>query len=765
MIARVKGIAVPDIFQALADAEDRAVEYFGRIASTIQAIYPGIAADSLRYQQVDSCPITSDEYWELNAPPPIFATYQPNIEDVPIRLSQTEIDGYEVPSDTDQEDVQDFTGTDSLTLEQTTDQQERSDTSLRGAAVEVSNTAKSNLIDRVKQNIENQTHPNMAQAQVLQKIRAGNTPTKVATPPTMQPAAPTPGKQSTKKQPLSIPGVTKMAKPKQPKASKTPSKSRKQTTTRPSSQPEDQPTITMASTAVSTSRANKTLPTFPTDDDDPEIIRLQNELHQRKMAASVARQAQLQQAQEKLRRRQQKREMARHPQPTQHARLSLPVANSPTRRKRKVGPPGGAATYPDEHDSDEDCYPKFPQNDEISVADTEEYQPQFVIPDQLRHHQSYKIPKYQKPRQGDSSDDENEGYGSMGSQQSGPPWKCTGSACTRSFYDFGQWIIHRNSCDFNYGTPGDRNWGSVPPDLSEYRVTDYNRTLKPDRNGEIGKDNNMDILNQARYYPISADWNIAHSLMPHKARPVRINYPLQHMGIIVSNKKLLANMHDLTFTNLSLLHFTDENLARSNVKFSSKKPGADDEEVAKKESRMPVLLKALNNYRIISRMIFPGRYEADIFYTAMISKYLDPANTTRFTGEVLIRNFKEHLETTAMNAQGGKPPQSIKDIGAEVHEAVIQAIQSKLDQVLQNQGARHTRTPQTGNKFQAKYKTTFRGYRPVPYNTNRNQAPKPPRPPPANMSGAPMHCYKFNSSSGCKAAAVGKHNHITSYLT
>ena len=760
VIARARGIAEPDIFQALADAEDRAVSYFGIIASAVQNIYPGIAAGSLRYEQVDSSPLTSDEYWELNAPPPIFADYQPKPSDVPVRMSQAEIDGYNDHSEDDQEDAQDYSEPEALTLEQITDQQEEADLSLGGTAVEVSNTAKSNLIDRVKQNIENQTHPNMAQAQVLQKNRTGNTPAKETPLPTLQPAAPQPGKQSTKKWTPSVPGVTKMAKTKQPKPSKTPGKSKKQTTAGSSSQPPDQPTITKASTAVSTSRASKTLPPPSTEDDDPEILRLQHKIHKRRMAASAARQAKIQQAQEQLRRQQQQREKAKHTQPTQptqHARLSLPLANSPVRKKRKVGPPGGAATSQNDQDSDEDCYPEFPQDDDASIADTEDYQHQFATPDHPRQQQSFKIPRYQRPHLNDSSADEDEGHGSMSSQQSGPPWKCTGSACNRAFYDMGQWIIHRNTCDFNYATPGDRNWGSVPPDMSEYRITDYNRTLKPDRNGEIGQDNNMDILNKARFYPISADWNIAHSLMPYKAKPVRINYPLQHLGITVSNKKLLANMHDLTFTNLSLLHFTDENLARSNVKFSSKKPGADDEEVAKKESRMPVLLKALNNYRIISRMIFPGRYEADIFYTAMITKYLDPANTTRFTGEVLIRNFKEHLETTAMNAQGGKPPHSIKDIGAEVQEAVIQSIQSKLDQVLQNQGAKQNRTPQPRNKFQSKYKTTFRGYRTVPYNTNnRSQAPRPTRPPPANMSGAPMHCFKFNSSSGCKAAAVGK---------
>ena len=48
--------------------------------------------------------------------------------------------------------------------------------------------------------------------------------------------------------------------------------------------------------------------------------------------------------------------------------------------------------------------------------------------------------------------------------------------------------------------------------------------------------------------------------------------------------------------------FSDENLARPNVKFSSKTAKRDSEEVAVKETDIYRVLIALNSYRIITRL-------------------------------------------------------------------------------------------------------------------------------------------------------------------
>ena len=52
--------------------------------------------------------------------------------------------------------------------------------------------------------------------------------------------------------------------------------------------------------------------------------------------------------------------------------------------------------------------------------------------------------------------------------------------------------------------------------------------------------------------------------------------------------------------------FTDENLQRPNVKSSTKSANKDKDEVAIKETEVSRLIIALNNYRVIMRLLFPG---------------------------------------------------------------------------------------------------------------------------------------------------------------
>ena len=67
----------------------------------------------------------------------------------------------------------------------------------------------------------------------------------------------------------------------------------------------------------------------------------------------------------------------------------------------------------------------------------------------------------------------------------------------------------------------------------------------------------------------------------------------------VANKKLVANLHYVDFKDFSLSMFSDENLARANVRFSSKSSKREPEEVANKETSVMRALVALNNYRVI----------------------------------------------------------------------------------------------------------------------------------------------------------------------
>ena len=50
-------------------------------------------------------------------------------------------------------------------------------------------------------------------------------------------------------------------------------------------------------------------------------------------------------------------------------------------------------------------------------------------------------------------------------------------------------------------------------------------------------------------------------------------------------------------------------------------------QVVSKESDIKELLKGLNNYRIIMRCIFPARFDADIFYSAMMTRYVSSSQS------------------------------------------------------------------------------------------------------------------------------------------
>ena len=69
----------------------------------------------------------------------------------------------------------------------------------------------------------------------------------------------------------------------------------------------------------------------------------------------------------------------------------------------------------------------------------------------------------------------------------------------------------------------------------------------------------------------------------------------------LANKHLVANLNDIQFVQYSLPMFTDENLARPNVKSTTKSAKREPDEVAEKlkDTEINKSIIALNNYRLI----------------------------------------------------------------------------------------------------------------------------------------------------------------------
>ena len=63
------------------------------------------------------------------------------------------------------------------------------------------------------------------------------------------------------------------------------------------------------------------------------------------------------------------------------------------------------------------------------------------------------------------------------------------------------------------------------------------------------------------------------------AVPVRINYPLDKVGVKCLNKRLLAKIHDTSFQEMSPSMFSDKNLKRASVKYTAKTNERTTEEV------------------------------------------------------------------------------------------------------------------------------------------------------------------------------------------
>ena len=788
-----------DVFDALIRKEPHAIDYFRGVTTAVQEKVQ--ASDYLGYALHHTKPFTLDDYRRFAVPPPVQFT----TEEAPKTLvdlttepsaqgqeeqGRNEVEVEEIPQlpqpisqkTPEPAKTSDELATNSGTMATPQSTKKKPTTSKKsGIPTEVSDQEKAKLLKQMKKRNDAQVHPNTDQARILLKARQSTTPAQQKIIKKVKQKTSTP--QSVKANPNIVTKAQAAALPPIPKHGSGQSSQTSNGTPAPT-----KGKIPATITEKITVPANKAVAATPITKQDklgksklPKGQPTVQDAQQQQQES--ARQLQiLQEEFNKLRTAKLKRKREEKRQKEADQALRADAENrrqiaelenqietfqqdddQPQPKRRKVTQQQPALNInraQEVNDSDNSSLIDDENTDSDTVdamSDDERQNQQFSAPVEtctVKHHRQ----QARTPQQHDSSEDED--YpGSVSARSSSQVkkhgWACTGSACTKTFPTRESWVLHFQNCPYNFGTPGDRDWGDVG-DFADMHVTTFNRTV----HGDDKKDDNVAALNPARFYPISGDWNMAHAVIPYEAEPVRVNYPLEQLGIIVANKRLLANMHKMTFTNMSLLHFTDENLARPNVKFTAKKSGMEDDEIATKESRVPVLLKALNNYRVICRMIFPARYEADIFYTAMISKFLDPLHPNLDPG-ALIKHFKDHLQLQAINVKAKKPPPSYKEVGSEVTDNVIRTLAYRVAQVENrkgNTGSGQNR-PRT-TPFQGNYRGRKSGqYTPsTKYKPNFKATPQP-----ATDGQGKLHCYKFNSSKGCNEAETG--NHITCHHT
>ena len=780
-----------DVFDALIRKEPHAIDYFRGVTTAVQQKVQ--ASDYLGYALHHTKPFTLDDYRRFEIPPPVqFATEETTetLVDLTTEPSaqgqeeqgRNEVEVEEIPQPPqpipqktpEPAKTSDELATNSGTMATPQSVKKKpTATKKSGIPTEVSDQVKTKLLKQMKKRNDAQVHPNTDQARILLKARQSTTPAQQKIIKKTKQKTSTP--QSVKANPNIVTKAQAAALPPIPKHGTGQSSQTPNGTPAP---PKGKIPATI--TEKITVPANKAVTaTHIARQDKPGKSKLPKgqptvQDAQQQQQESARRLQILQEELNKLNTAKLKRKREEKRQKEAEQALRADAANrrqiaelesqietfqqdddQPQTKRRKVTqqqPALNISRAQEDNDSDDSSQIDDENTDSDTIdamSDGEQHNQQYSAPVEtctVRHHRQ----QAKAPHQHDSSDDE-EYQGSVSvrssSQVKKQGWACTGSACTKTFPTQESWVLHFQNCPYNFGTPGDRDWGDAG-DFADLHVTNFNRTV----HGDEKKDDNVAALNPARFYPITADWNMVHAIMPYEAEPVRVNYPLEQLGIIVANKRLLANMHKKTFTNMSLLHFTDENLARPNVKFTAKKSGMEEDEIATKESRVPVLLKALNNYRVINRMIFPARYEADIFYTAMISKFLDPLHPKLDPG-ALIKHFKDHLQLQAINVKARKPPPSYKEVGSEVTENVLRTLAFRVSQVESRKGTtgsgqnRTRTTPFQGNNRGRKTGQFTPGtkYRP---NFKANLQP-------ANDSQGKLHCYKFNSPKGCNEAEIG----------
>ena len=120
-------------------------------------------------------------------------------------------------------------------------------------------------------------------------------------------------------------------------------------------------------------------------------------------------------------------------------------------------------------------------------------------------------------------------------------------------------------------------------------------------------------------------------------------------------------------------------LRRPNVKFAHKTSKRDADEVASQETNIYKAIIALNNYRVILRLHFPGRMDVEPFFAVWLRRILDPTGAIPSIAE-LEKAFQTHVTNRATAAANGLPPATFKEVTALANQDQVAALAAQIQQ-------------------------------------------------------------------------------------
>ena len=133
------------------------------------------------------------------------------------------------------------------------------------------------------------------------------------------------------------------------------------------------------------------------------------------------------------------------------------------------------------------------------------------------------------------------------------------------------------------------------------------------------------------------------------------------VGLTIRNEWLVASLHNLEFTDMSLSMFSNASLLKQRCRNGTLTSKKDKDDVAEQAKTVGQLMICLDNYVKMFKMIHPLRWEAVLLHSA-INHALYNEKKAKPTPEIIEAMFQEHLTNRAASAVAMDPPHDWKDL-------------------------------------------------------------------------------------------------------
>ena len=151
-------------------------------------------------------------------------------------------------------------------------------------------------------------------------------------------------------------------------------------------------------------------------------------------------------------------------------------------------------------------------------------------------------------------------------------WYCPEGVCGYRATTKSQKELHQRKCEY-YIDFAEVNKLADGRDLSRYAFKFKEREFRAQ------VDDNLNHLHPARFLSVASDWLQWHKLMPEHSKPIRMTYFFPELGVTCLNHRLVVQLHRMDFSNITVHMFSNRNLLRPNVKYTSSTKSRPAEEV------------------------------------------------------------------------------------------------------------------------------------------------------------------------------------------